>query len=159
MNNLTLSDLDFSKLDLLILMPAYNSGAYISQAISSVIEQKTSYSYRILVLDDCSTDNTCEIVDYYRNLYPSQITLLKSNKNQGLFANTLRGYELTKSRYFCVLDADDYWDDELKIQKALDFFEHNKDFTIYSANFKILNLDGTYENRYNIEENDQPGSF
>lgn len=127
---------------LTIIMPSFNKAKYIKDALDSVFMQKTTYPYQIIIPDDCSTDGTIEIIEEYQKQH-SNITLLKSEQNQGLFKNVIRAYAITKTDYFCVLDPDDYWVDELKIQKSLDFLEKNPDYTIYVTNTLTLNQDGT----------------
>ncbi len=117
--------------DITIIMPSYNKEKYIAEALNSVFMQETTYNYNIIVADDCSTDKTTDIVKQYQAKYPGKITLLTSKTNQKLYKNVRRAYELTKTDYFCVLDPDDFWIDKYKIQKALDFLEKNKDYTIY----------------------------
>lgn len=128
--------------DITIIMPSYNKAKYICEALNSVFMQETKYSYSIIIADDCSTDNTCEIVKGYQNKYPDKILFLKSEKNQGLYKNVLRAYALAKSDYFCVLDPDDYWVDKHKIEKALDFLESHKNFTIYTSSTYKLDKNG-----------------
>ncbi|MCR4623439.1 MAG: glycosyltransferase [Alphaproteobacteria bacterium] len=125
-----------------IIMPSYNRGEYIAEALDSVFMQETNYDYQIIVADDCSTDKSVEIVKQYQKKYPNKIILLTSEKNQKLYRNILRAYEITKTDYFCVLDPDDFWIDKHKIQRALDFLEKNKEFTIYSTDTDILTPDG-----------------
>ena len=132
--------------DITVIMPSYNKDKYIEEALNSVLSQETSYSYEIIVVDDCSTDKTIEIISDYQKKYPGIIKLLTSNVNQKLFRNVLRAYEITKSKYFCVLDPDDYWIDHRKIQNSLDFLENNPDFTIYATDTIILTPDGKKEN-------------
>ena len=131
--------------DLTIIIPSYNKADYISQAFDSIFAQKTTYDYKIIVADDCSYDGTVDIVKQYQEKYPDKIILLTSDKNQKLYKNILRAYEITDTEYFCVLDPDDYWVDEHKTQKALDFLNNNKDFTVYGANIIIKNPDGSEE--------------
>lgn len=120
--------------DLTIIMPSYNKGKYIREALDSIFMQETSYSYQIIIADDHSTDSTVEIIKEYQQKYPNKIMLLESDVNQKLYKNVLRAYEITKTPYFTVLDPDDFWIDKFKIQKALDFLEKNRDFTIYVTN-------------------------
>ena len=129
--------------DITIIMPSYNKEEYISEALDSVFMQETSYDYHIVVADDCSADKTVDIVKQYQEKYPDKITLLTSETNQKLYKNVLRAYEITKTDYFCVLDPDDYWIDKYKIQKALDFLENNKDYTIYVTDTAMLMADET----------------
>lgn len=123
---------------LTIIMPSFNKGKYISEAINSVINQKTDISYKLIVADDCSNDNTISIVETLQKKHPDKLMLFKSSANQMLFRNVFRVYEKLNSKYFCVLDADDFWTDDLFIQKATDFLESHSDYTIYSANFDKL---------------------
>ena len=118
-----MENLDFSNTDMLILMPLYNHEDHVEEAIKSILSQKTQYSYHVLVLDDCSTDNSVAIVEKLISENPGKITLLKSEKNQKLYLNILRGYEYCKSKYYCILDPDDYWCDDLRLEKVISFFE------------------------------------
>lgn len=128
--------------DITIIMPSYNKEKYIAEALDSVFMQETTYDYHIIVADDYSTDKTVAIVKQYQQKYPNKITLLESEKNQKLYRNVLRAYEITKTDYFCVLDPDDFWIDKHKIQKALDFLEKNNDYTIYVTDTDILTPEG-----------------
>lgn len=138
--------------DLTIIMPSYNMGEYISEALDSIFMQKTSYSYQIIVADDCSDDNTIEIVKSYQSKYPNKITLLTSETNQKLYRNVLRAYAITKTPYFCVLDPDDYYLNENFLQKALDFLNQNEDYTIYMSNVYKKMPDGSLEKYFDIEQ-------
>lgn len=129
------------KADVTIIMPTYNKDKYISDALDSVLMQQTDYKYQIIVADDCSTDGTVAIVEDYKKKFRGKILLLKSKKNQKLFKNVIRAYKKTKAKYFSVLDPDDYWTDKLKIQRALDFLEGHKDYTVYFSNTKIERFD------------------
>ena len=129
--------------DITIIMPSFNKEKYIGEALDSVFMQETTYDYHIIIADDCSTDKTVEIVKEYQSKYPNKITLLTSEKNQKLYKNVLRAYEQTKTDYFCVLDPDDFWIDKHKIQKAIDFLEKNKDYTIYVTDTLQQLPDGT----------------
>jgi len=136
---------------LTVIMPSYNKEKYIKEAINSIFNQKTSYEYQIIIADDCSSDKTLDIIKEYQIKYPDKITLLTSDKNQKLFKNILRAYEILKTDYFCVLDPDDYWISENKIQKALDFLEKNKEYTIYSTNTIIKKQNGNEEKYLNFD--------
>lgn len=140
--------------DLTIIMPSYNKGKYIREALDSIFMQETSYSYQIIIADDHSTDNSVEIIKEYQAKYPNKITFLESNVNQKLYKNVLRAYEITKTPYFTVLDPDDFWIDKFKIQKALDFLEKNRDFTIYVTNTLQQFSDGTRNKWSNNPEKD-----
>ena len=131
--------------DLTIIVPSFNKERCVAQALDSVFSQKTKYRYEIIVADDHSTDRTLDIVDACRNRCPGTLTILTSDRNQKLFRNVVRAYAQTKSKYFCVLDPDDYWTESDLIEKSLDFLEAHPDFTIYSANTLLTREDGSQE--------------
>lgn len=128
--------------DLTIIMPTYNKAQYVAEALDSVFSQQTSYSYEVVVADDCSTDGTLDIVERYAMSHPGVIRILRSDRNLKLFRNVVRAYADLKTPYFCVLDPDDYWSSERIVQEALDFLSSHPDFTIYSANCRVLEPDG-----------------
>ena len=109
--------------DLTIIVPTFNKEHYVEQAIDSVFSQKTKYRYEIIVADDHSTDHTLDIVRACRNRCPETLTILTSDRNQKLFKNVVRAYAQTRSRYFCVLDPDDYWTEPDLIEKSLGFLD------------------------------------
>jgi len=117
--------------DLIIVMPTWNKEAYVREALESVFAQKTSYSYRVLVADDCSTDRTLEIAGDFAKRHPGQVEILASERNQKLFLNVMRAYARLDTPYFCVLDGDDRWTDPQKVQRALDYLEAHRDCTIF----------------------------
>ena len=128
---------------LTVIMPTWNKAKYIREALDSVFAQKTSYPYHIIIADDCSTDGTLGIVAEYERAHPGAITVLGSERNRKLFRNVVRAYAVTTTPYFCVLDPDDYWRDDGKVQRALDFLEAHRDFTVYAANSLVLEPDGS----------------
>lgn len=123
---------------LIIIMPSYNKGIYIKEALESVFSQNTDFDYGILVAEDCSNDETREILEYYKKNNNEKMQVLWSEKNQGLLPNILRAYEQLDSDYFCVLDPDDYWVDENFLQKAVDFLEEHSEFICYSQNTVLI---------------------
>lgn len=135
-----------------IIMPSYNNGQYIRQAIDSILEQEVDFSYQIIVTDDCSQDDSPQIIKEYAEKYPDKILALYSDKNCRLFRNVLKALEKMNSEYFCVLDPDDYWTDKRRLQKAVDFLDQHLDYTIYATNeYKLFN-DGSIEVYHNYQK-------
>ncbi|MCQ2241383.1 glycosyltransferase [Treponema sp.] len=116
-----------------ILMPTYNHEKYIAKAIESALMQKTSYSWELLIHDDCSTDNTKAIAREYAQKYPEKITLLEESQNQGLIKSYKALIDISKGKYLAILESDDYWIDENKIQKQIDFLEQNPDYGLVAG--------------------------
>lgn len=134
-----------------VIMPSYNNGQYIRQALDSILEQEVNFSYQIIITDDCSQDNSIQIIKEYEAKYPERILALYSDKNCRLFRNVLKALQKMDSEYFCVLDPDDYWTDKKRLQKAVDFLDQNPDYTIYATNLYKLFNDGSVNVYHNYQ--------
>lgn len=99
-----------------VVMPAYNAEKYIGQAIESV-QKQTYTNWELIVVDDCSTDNTYEIVKEYSQK-DFRIKLLKNQKNQGVSYTRKNGVEASAGEWIAFLDSDDAWHHE-KLEKQL----------------------------------------
>ena len=86
-----------------VLMPAYNVGPWIKEAIESVLRQ-TFTDFTLLVIDDCSTDNTAEVVHSFSD---PRIRYEKNPHNLGLAENLNRGLELSDTEFCARMDGDD----------------------------------------------------
>lgn len=128
---------------LTVLMPSYNRGQYICEAVASVLNQKTHFGIKLIITDDCSTDGSVEIIQKLQKQYPDKIEIILSDKNERLLANILKAQVRVQTEYFCVLDPDDYYTDENFLQKAVDYLESHPDFSIYSSNCLMLYDDQT----------------
>lgn len=104
-----------------IIMPSYNTAGYISETIESVLAQ-TYTNWELIIVDDCSTDNTDEVVKTF--LTDKRIKYLKNEKNSG--AAVSRNYALreAKGKWIAFLDSDDLWLPE-KLEKQIAFMEKN----------------------------------
>lgn len=90
-----------------VIMPAYNAAQFIEEAIASVQTQKVQ-NWELLVIDDCSTDETCEVVERIA-ASDSRVKLLINEKNMGAAGSRNRGLDVFCGRYVALLDSDDYW--------------------------------------------------
>jgi glycosyltransferase involved in cell wall biosynthesis len=115
--------------DVTVWITAYNHEKYIAKALESVLNQQTSYSYEIVLGEDCSTDRTREIVLAYHEKYPGKFRLFLPEKNLGMLPMFRATYEMCTGKYLAFLDGDDYWTDPLKLQKQVDFLEANQDYS------------------------------
>lgn len=86
-----------------VLMPTYNVAPYVKKAIESVLRQ-TYADFELLVIDDCSTDNTLEVVS---ELKDPRIKIAKNDHNLGLADNLNRGLSLITTEYVARMDGDD----------------------------------------------------
>lgn len=104
-----------------IIMPSYNTANYISESINSVINQ-TYENWELIIVDDCSSDNTEEIVN--KILKDKRIKYLKNTKNSGAAISRNRALKEAKGKWIAFLDSDDLWHKE-KLEKQINFMEKN----------------------------------
>lgn len=125
---------------LTVLMVTYNQEDYIAQALDSVLMQRTSFRFQILIGDDCSTDSTQSIIQTYANKFPDIIVPYLHEKNLGLKGknNFMFVYSRCKTPYATILEGDDYWTDPHKLQTQVDFLERNKEFAMVHHRVQIL---------------------
>ena len=94
-----------------IIMPAYNAGKYIGNAIESIINQ-TFKNWELIIVDDCSTDNTVDIIESYRYSH-NNILLIKRAHNSGAARLPRREAAFAATgEYIMTFDADDFLDND-----------------------------------------------
>lgn len=103
-----------------IIMPSWNTGSYIGESIQSVISQ-TYKSWELIIVDDCSTDNTDQVVD---KLNDTRIRYLKNEKNMGAALTRNRAISEAKGEWIAFLDSDDLWQPN-KLERQISFMKNN----------------------------------
>ncbi len=129
----------------------YNQRAYISKCIDGMLMQKTNFLFEIIVGDDNSSDGTREILIEYQNKYPEIIRLnFRDKRGDGIPGkdNFMSTYSLCVGKYIALCEGDDYWTDQLKLQKQVDFLEANPDYVL--SCHKVAILDGELFKEDNI---------
>ena len=119
-------------------MVTYNQQNYISQAIESVLNQKTTFSFQLIISEDCSTDNTFQICKKYADLNTGRILLIQNKTNLGLARNYEKAFNACSGKYVAILEGDDYWIDEGKIQKEVDMMESDTGIGLVHAASYLL---------------------
>lgn len=125
-----------------VIMMAYNHEAYIAQSIDSVLSQRLNFPYEIIIGEDGSKDKTPDILRAYQDKYPGKIRVIFQDQSKKIFVegkptgryNFMHTLKQASGKYMAMLDGDDYWVDDLKLQKQVDFLEANPGYAIYSAN-------------------------
>lgn len=122
-----------------IIVPVYNSEKFIENTIESVINQ-TYDSWELILVNDCSTDKSEEIIKKYIN---DKIKLINLERNSGAAVARNKGIEVANGKYIAFLDSDDVWKKE-KLEKQINFMKNNKcvfSFTGYEfADENLKNL-------------------
>ena len=102
-----------------VIVPVYNAEKYISQTLDSIIEQDYPEK-EIIIVDDCSTDNSSQIIKEYMKSNPC-ITYHKLDKNSGVAVARNTAIEIAKGRFIAFLDSDDIWE-QGKLAKQIPLF-------------------------------------
>lgn len=131
-----------------IVIPTYNHEKYIAMALDSVLSQYIPYSFEVLVGEDCSKDQTKEILKDYEKKYPGFFTVYYRNKNMygSIPSNSLDLYLRTKGKYIITLEGDDYWIDNNKIRKQLEFLEDHTEYIACAHNCLVVDENGNPRN-------------
>jgi len=117
-----------------IITPSYNSSRFISQTIESVLSQTYQY-WEMLIIDDCSMDNSNDIISKYTK-EDNRIKLIKLETNNGPAVARNIGIKEAKGQYIAFLDSDDLWKPK-KLEKQIKFMKENKLWLTYSAYDRI----------------------
>lgn len=124
-----------------IIMPSYNTAKYIKNSIESVLSQ-TYTNWELIIVDDCSTDDTSEIV---KTIEDDRIIFFTNTENSGAAFSRNRALKIAKGRWIAFLDSDDLWYPE-KLEHQLQFMKKNG-YKYSFTDYKIVMGNGV-ENPY-----------
>lgn len=89
------------------VVTSYNYEKYILKTLES-IKAQTYRNFEIIIVDDCSKDNSCKIIeDFISENQDLKITLIKQNSNQGQMASMIKGLEFAQGQFVSFIDSDD----------------------------------------------------
>lgn len=126
-----------------IVMPAYNCEDFIGITLDSVINQ-TYQNWEVIVVDDCSTDNTAKLVQEYVKK-DNRIKYHKLDKNSGAAVARNKAVDLANGKYMAFLDSDDVWFPE-KLTKQIGYMEENA-YTFTCTSYTKIDEEGEYLGR------------
>ena len=106
----------------------YRQERYISQAMESVLMQRLSVPWEVVVGEDASPDATRDILLNIQKRWPDRIRLFLREKNVGATRNLYEVLFHCRGRYIALLEGDDYWTDPEKLQKQADFLESHPQY-------------------------------
>lgn len=111
----------------------YNQARFIGRMLEGIVSQQTDFPFKALVHDDCSTDNTAEIIADYARRYPDIIVPMYEEENQWSKPGEVLCYKVNDAlaqydaKYMAFCEGDDYWDSPHKLQKQVDYMEAHPD--------------------------------
>jgi len=113
-----------------VMMITYNHERFVAHAIESVLAQRVNFDYEIVIGEDCSTDGTRGVVMDFHNRYPERIVPLLRERNLGAMRNFKETLAVCRGEYVALLEGDDYWIHEDKLQAQVDFLDEHTDHAI-----------------------------
>ncbi len=128
-----------------VLTLTYNHAAFIEDCLKSVLEQKTDFPVVHFVADDCSTDDTQDIILEYSKKYP-QIVPIIQNINKP-WRNVYSLLSAARTPYVALCDGDDYFSDPDKLQRQADYLDENSRCGLCFHPVKVVYEDGTNRHR------------
>ncbi|MGD0283391.1 MAG: glycosyltransferase [Dissulfurispiraceae bacterium] len=134
-----------------VVMPVYNGEKYLEDAIESVLSQTFS-EFEFIIIDDCSSDGSPEIIERYR-LLDSRIRVLRNSENEGIVSSLNMAIRNAGGRYIARMDCDDFSLPE-RFRKQFDFLEHNEDVVLLGSAAIIIDENGTVNGLVRWPESD-----
>lgn len=125
-----------------IMVITYNHEKYLKQALESILMQEVNFKYEIVVGEDCSPDNSRDILKEYENKYPGIFRMIYREKNIGATRNFYDTLMKCKGKYIAYLEGDDYWSDKNKLNIQVEFLENNLN---YIGAYHLVNVSDNEE--------------
>jgi glycosyltransferase involved in cell wall biosynthesis len=110
-----------------VVVTCYNHSKYLIRCLESVLHQTGAFDLEVIIGDDCSTDNSQQIIEEYQMRYPSIVRVVPSERNVGMLRNLKRCFEMCTGEYVAICEGDDFWFTDRKLSKQLDFLRARPD--------------------------------
>ena len=117
-----------------IVVPCFNHMDYLNEALSSIYSQKVNFDFEVHVHDDCSLDNTGEIVSTFQKKH-NNLYYFRNKKNLGMLKNYKYAFSLVDSEYIAILEGDDYWSDVNKLASQVKLLDAHPNASMCFHNF------------------------
>lgn len=115
-----------------VICLTYNHAKFIRQTLDSFVMQKMTFPFEVIIHDDASIDGTADIIREYERKYPDIIKPIYQSENQWVKKHIWREivFPLVKGKYVIYCEGDDYFTDENKLQKQVDFLDSHPDYSV-----------------------------
>lgn len=132
-----------------VIIPTFNVAEYIGDALESLRTQ-TFRDFEVVIIDDCSTDNTVAIAESFSDAFP--LSIIKSEKNVGAATARNIGLAASSGEWVTLLDADDTWMPE-KLERQIELVRNHQDISIVFTNGYQFDESGDLRLFYRKPEN------
>ncbi len=139
-----------------ILLVSYNHNEYIDECLDGILMQKFSCKYEIIVADDCSDDETLEIIKNRLSLASIEYVIVPSDINLGIVKNYQTSFSYCRGEYIAIIEGDDYWTDPERLEKHVKFLDSHRE-CVLSFN-RFARFDGRLS-RFEVVDWSVPDDF
>ncbi|WP_168226783.1 glycosyltransferase family 2 protein [Rhodoferax sediminis] len=119
-----------------VCVVTYNQENYIQQCLQSIVDQKVSFDFEVIVSDDCSTDDTRSIIKNFKKTYPDLVKVIFQTENIGGLKNYLAVHRSAKGEYVSHVDGDD-WLCPGKLEKQVLYLDANETCALVAHRMQI----------------------
>ena len=124
-----------------VIVSSYNFEKYLEECIDSIYNQKITYGYEVIVRDDCSKDNTKDVLVKLKEKYPD-LRVLNGDINLGALENIRTLLNACTTKYIAYIDGDDYFDNYTILNEEVEFLENSPNYSMVCTGTRYLYPDG-----------------
>jgi len=135
-----------------VIVLTYQHEKFIAQTLDSLLSQKCSFKYEIIIAEDGSKDLTREISKNYVVKFPEIVRLIGNGNNLGISENFVFATKECKGSFIAFCEGDDYWLDDYKLQKQVDFLKNNSEYVVCYHNSNTVDQNNKIINNMFISE-------
>lgn len=117
-----------------VIMPVYNAEKYIVKAISSILEQSYE-NFELIIIDDCSTDNSMKLVNEFKD---NRLRIIHNPRNKGIAYSRNRGFDESQGEYIAIMDNDDIAIAD-RLEKQVLFLNENGNIDVVGGALQVIN--------------------
>ena len=130
--------------DISVIMPVYNGGLYLKEAINSILSQSFK-NFELIILNDASTDNSEEVIVSFSD---KRIHYVKNESNVGLIKTLNKGLSLAQGKFIARMDQDDISLPN-RFQKQINFLNHHPEINVVSSKLIFIDEKGNDKDYWN----------
>lgn len=124
-----------------VVLITYNHEKYIEQTLQTILMQETNFKFNILIADDCSTDNTLNLIRQIETTTDIPFIYLPNDHNLGIMQNYKRSFAACDADYVAIMEGDDLWTDKGRLQKHVDFLNNHTECAMTFNRFAVKDFE------------------
>lgn len=128
-----------------VFVTTYNHEKFVGQALESILSQRTNFPFEVVVIDDFSTDGTRTILKALAERFSRQLRVVLAPSNENSNRRLAAEFAACTAEFVCIVDGDDYWTSDLKLQRQVDFLNTNRQCSMVFHNALVSDDSGKEE--------------